>query len=470
LENSFIPLWAGWALLGVVVAGYAAIKINDAAGRRRAGLPPAPTAVIAVKVLTLAALGALFTHVMDINRNLTTNAFFSNKAQGMPWVVLLLVILFAGGHFVLSRTGYGRHLYAVGGNEEASRRAGIVVSRIRISVFVICSGMAAVSGIAAASLLQSVQSNAGAGNTLLLAVGAAVIGGTSLFGGHGRMIDAVLGGLVVAVIINGMSDLIQGANSAGYEYVVTGAVSWQLLAAGFDAASLSEPARAAWRIVAADDWSRLQPTACIRSRVGRRDVGYVRGVACVGRVRGSLRIMSDMDIDQSNVSIRPGDEHDVPAVVALMDGAVAWLVAEGRADQWGTDPYSTEPRRVAAISSMAAGRELHVAVSGDNVVGALAVGSALSYVPPVAEPELYIRLLVTDRACAGRGIGGRLLEHARTIARAGGVELLRVDCYAGPDRALIRYYEEQGFTATDGFEVARPSGPWPGQVLQQRLS
>jgi len=145
----------------------------------------------------------------------------------------LLVILFMVWHFVLSRTRYGRHVYAVGGNAEAARRAGIVVSRIRISVFVICSGMAAVSGIVAASLLQSVQSNAGAGNTLLLAVGAAVIGGTSLFGGRGRIIDAVLGGLVVAVIINGMSDLIHGANSAGYEWVVTGAVL--LLAAGFDA-------------------------------------------------------------------------------------------------------------------------------------------------------------------------------------------------------------------------------------------
>ena len=180
--------------------------------------------------------------------------------------------------------------------------------------------------------------------------------------------------------------------------------------------------------------------------------------------------MSDMDIDQRDVSIRPGDERDVAAVVALMDGAVEWLVAAGRTDQWGTDPYSADPRRVAAISSMAVGRELYVAVSGDIVVGALAVGSAMSYVPPAAEPELYVRLLVTDRGCAGRGIGGRLLEHARTIARAGGVELLRVDCYAGPDGALIRYYEKQGFTATDSFEVARPSGPWSGQVLQQRLT
>ncbi|TCC44988.1 ABC transporter permease [Kribbella capetownensis] len=233
LENSFVPLWLGWVLWALFVIGYAAVKVNDALGRQRSGLSRPPFTVIAAKVVVLAALGAAFTYEMGINRNLSANAFFNNKAEGMPWVVVLLVILFAAWHFILSRTPYGRHLYAVGGNEEASRRAGIVVSRIRISVFAICSGMAAVSGVIAASLLQSVQSNAGAGNTLLLAVGAAVIGGTSLFGGHGRVIDAVLGGLVVAVIINGMSDLIQGANSAGYEWVVTGAVL--LLAAGFDA-------------------------------------------------------------------------------------------------------------------------------------------------------------------------------------------------------------------------------------------
>jgi D-xylose transport system permease protein len=233
LENGFVPLWLGWTLLALFVAGYAAIKVNDALGRRRAGLSRPPFTVIAAKVVALAVIGAAFTHELGINRNLTSTAFFSNKAQGMPWVVILVVILFVVLHFVLSRTRYGRHVYAVGGNEEASRRAGVVVSRIRISVFVICSGMAAVSGMIAASLLQSVQSNAGAGNTLLLAVGAAVIGGTSLFGGRGRIIDAVLGGLVVAVIVNGMSDLIQGANSSGYEWIVTGAVL--LLAAGFDA-------------------------------------------------------------------------------------------------------------------------------------------------------------------------------------------------------------------------------------------
>ena len=233
LENAFVPIWLGWVVLALTVIGYAAVKVNDALGRRRAGLVAVPMTVIAVKVLAFAVLGAVFVHVMGINRNLTQNAFFKNAARGMPWVVLLLLGLFVVWHFILSRTRYGRYLYAVGGNEEAARRAGIVVSRIRISVFVICSVMSAISGLAAASYLQSVQSNAGAGNTLLLAVGAAVIGGTSLFGGRGRIIDAVLGGLVVAVITNGMSDLIQGSNSAGYEYIVTGAVL--LLAAGFDA-------------------------------------------------------------------------------------------------------------------------------------------------------------------------------------------------------------------------------------------
>jgi D-xylose transport system permease protein len=233
LNGEFIPPWAGWVLLAVVVLGYAVVKLRDAFGRRQAGLPAMPTLVVLVKVVVLGGLGAGFVYLMSINRILTQNAFFKVKSEGTPYVVLLIVILFIVWNFVLNRTRYGRHIYAVGGNDEAARRAGISVSTIRISVFVICSGMAALSGVAAASQLESVQSNAGAQNTLLLAVGAAVIGGTSLFGGRGRMIDAVLGGLVVEVIQNGMSDLIQGANSAGWEWMVTGGVL--LLAAGFDA-------------------------------------------------------------------------------------------------------------------------------------------------------------------------------------------------------------------------------------------
>ena len=113
---------------------------------------------------------------------------------------------------------------------------------------------------------------------------------------------------------------------------------------------------------------------------------------------------------------------------------------------------------------------LYLAESDGRPVGALAVGVAPPYVPPATEPELYVILLVTDRRHAGRGIGGRLLDHARHLARRAGVAVLRVDCYRGPDVALVRYYESQGFVPTDEFTVDLPRGPWPGQVLEQRLA
>ena len=111
--------------------------------------------------------------------------------------------------FLLSRTVFGRHVYAVGGNAEAARRAGINVPRIRLLCFVICSTIAAIAGILLASRVNSVTPDTGGGETLLYAVGAAVIGGTSLFGGKGRPVDAILGGLVVAVVANGMGLLNQ---------------------------------------------------------------------------------------------------------------------------------------------------------------------------------------------------------------------------------------------------------------------
>jgi D-xylose transport system permease protein len=152
--------------------------------------------------------------------------------KGVPIVVPVIIVLLIGWTFVLRRTAYGRHIYAVGGNREAARRAGINVDRIRISAFVICSAMAAVGGIIAASRANSVDPNTGGSNVLLYAVGAAVIGGTSLFGGKGRVLDAILGGAVVAVIDNGMGLM---GYSAGVKYVVTGLVL--LLAAGVDALS-----------------------------------------------------------------------------------------------------------------------------------------------------------------------------------------------------------------------------------------
>ena len=235
-NNNLMPLWLGWVMLVVVAGGYALVKLRIAVSKRAAGLEAEPALVTFAKTLLMLILGAVFVYLLGQNRAIQQNAFFNSlKIEGIPWVVLLLIVLTVGLTFLLSRTRYGRHVYAVGGNDEASRRAGIRVDRIRISVFVIGSTLAAVAGVVQASQLESVASNFGAGNTLLLAVGAAVIGGTSLFGGRGRIMDAVWGGLVVAVIQNGMGDLIKGANSQAWQWIVTGLVL--LLAAGFDATS-----------------------------------------------------------------------------------------------------------------------------------------------------------------------------------------------------------------------------------------
>jgi D-xylose transport system permease protein len=150
----------------------------------------------------------------------------------VPIVVVVLVVLLLGLTFVLTRTAWGRHVYAVGGNAEAARRAGINVPMVRLVCFVICSTLAAASGILFASYDNSVSPTTGGNQTLLYAVGAAVIGGTSLFGGKGRIVDAIIGGFVVAVIANGMALLNQ---PAGRVYMVTGVVL--LVAASVDAVS-----------------------------------------------------------------------------------------------------------------------------------------------------------------------------------------------------------------------------------------
>ncbi|GAA0593606.1 GNAT family N-acetyltransferase [Kribbella sandramycini] len=170
------------------------------------------------------------------------------------------------------------------------------------------------------------------------------------------------------------------------------------------------------------------------------------------------------------MTIRPGGGDDVPAVLALLDKATEWLVARGRTDQWGTEPHSTSERRINQITGFAAERQLWIAEDAGRVVGALAIGPAQPPVPPVDEPEVYVRLLVTDREAAGSGIGGVLLDHARQLAREAGISLVRVDCFGGNDGALVRYYESQGFTRDAAFVVTRVNAPdWPGQVLVQRL-
>jgi D-xylose transport system permease protein len=153
-----------------------------------------------------------------------------NSLKGIPIVVPIIAVFLVIWTFVLGRTTYGRHVYAVGGNTEAARRAGIPVDRIRISVFVLCSFMASIGGIVSVSRLASVDPNTGGSNVLLYAVGAAVIGGTSLFGGKGKVINAVIGAAVVAVIDNGLGLM---NYSSGTKYIVTGIVL--LVAASVDA-------------------------------------------------------------------------------------------------------------------------------------------------------------------------------------------------------------------------------------------
>jgi D-xylose transport system permease protein len=245
-QNSQMPKWAGWLLAGVLIVGYAAVKVSAQRARRRQGLLGEPTAVLAFKIGALTVGALLFVYLLNQNRSINREPIITNvdgvlkrvqppAVEGVPWVVLILVVFFVLWTFVLSRTRYGRHIYAVGGNEEAARRAGIPVDRVRISVFVLCSFMAAVGGIMIGSDVAAVSVQNYGGNTLLLAVGAAVIGGTSLFGGKGRMIDAIIGGAVVVVIQNGMANLVEGNNGSSVQYIVTGIVL--LLAAAIDALS-----------------------------------------------------------------------------------------------------------------------------------------------------------------------------------------------------------------------------------------
>jgi D-xylose transport system permease protein len=229
LNNDTLPVWLGWALVVAVLATYAAVSLQKARQRRASGLASASFQVVLAKVLVLALLLGLATAYLSQERS-RNPALTSIK--GIPIVVVLLVVLLVGLNFLLGRTAFGRHVYAVGGNAEAARRAGINVQRVKLTCFIIASSLAATAGLLLASRDNGITPSTGGAATLLYAVGAAVIGGTSLFGGKGKMLDAVLGGLVIAVIINGMGLLNQPSSTV---FMVTGLVL--LVAASVDALS-----------------------------------------------------------------------------------------------------------------------------------------------------------------------------------------------------------------------------------------
>ncbi|MEV4512155.1 GNAT family N-acetyltransferase [Dactylosporangium sp. NPDC049525] len=178
----------------------------------------------------------------------------------------------------------------------------------------------------------------------------------------------------------------------------------------------------------------------------------------------------ELPLTAADAHVRPGGLADVKPVLGLLDGATRWLVGLGRTGQWGTEPHSTNPRRLTTMMRWVPQGHLHVAELDGAVVGALVVGEAPENIPVVYEPELYVNLLVTDRARQGRRLGALLLDHARVLAVRRGIGLLRVDCYAGDDQALVDWYRRQGFTPTETFTVRLSTGvDWPGQVLEQRL-
>ena len=229
IMNSNLSPALGWALVAIVVAGYAWVTLSAARKRARTGLPVQPPSVLWFKIGALAVLASVATFLLNQERSRNPEI---TSLKGLPIIVPIAVLFLVVLTFVLSRTAFGRHIYAIGGNEEAARRAGISIDRVKISCFVICSTMAAIAGILFASRDQSVSPTTGGSTTLLLAVGAAVIGGTSLFGGKGKIRDAVLGGLVVAVIANGLPLI---TSRSAVQFIVTALVL--LLAAAVDALS-----------------------------------------------------------------------------------------------------------------------------------------------------------------------------------------------------------------------------------------
>lgn len=174
-----------------------------------------------------------------------------------------------------------------------------------------------------------------------------------------------------------------------------------------------------------------------------------------------------MKDESAQVEIRAGSAADADFLLAMFDEAVAWMVARGQGDQWGTQPWSQQPSRAEHVRQMAGGEELWIAHFQQAPAGALVLSEQPpAYVQPASEAELYVRLLLTSRKRAGHGLGSALLDYARAQARQRSIDLVRVDCWAGAEGRLIAYYVRNGFTPTERFDVKG----WPGQILEDRLA
>jgi len=208
VANKFFSDKTSWIIAAVLSAVYLASTVGGVVGRRRHGVAIRDPWLLAVKTVLVGAAPFLV-------------VWICNKDRGLPFVLLLMIAMLLVLTYLAKRTTFGRHVYAVGGNAEAARRAGINVARVRLIVFMISGAMAGLGGIVLAARLNSVDLNAGGGTLLIDAISAAVIGGTSLFGGRGEVRDAFFGSLLIATIANGLNTL---NLTQGVIYMTTGAI------------------------------------------------------------------------------------------------------------------------------------------------------------------------------------------------------------------------------------------------------
>jgi D-xylose transport system permease protein len=226
IMNTPMPIAFGWILLIIIFALYLSTALYSRSQRSASGQQNKPLGILIFRSAAILVAGSAFVSFLNLERGANPAV---TSLRGVPYVVPIVLILLAAGTFVLNRTKFGRHVYAVGGNAEAARRAGIQVSRVRITVFMISSTFAGIAGILMASRQASVDAAAGR-SIVLSAIAAAVVGGVSLFGGRGRLSDAVIGGFVIAVIDNGLGLI---GLASGLNLAITGGVL--LLAATADA-------------------------------------------------------------------------------------------------------------------------------------------------------------------------------------------------------------------------------------------
>jgi D-xylose transport system permease protein len=227
LVQGLIAPVAGWVALAVLVGAVGTALWRRAAARRRQGLTAPPLGLTAIRIALVALIGVAVLLVCTVNRGTLLV-----KVQGVPWVIPIVLVVLGAWTLVLQRTRFGRYIYAIGGSPQAARRAGVSLAAIRIWAFALCSATAGLGGILLGSFFYGEYSTntADPGQLVLYAIAAAVIGGVSLFGGRGKAIHGVLGGLLIGSIAYGVSLLNLGNLATPLEYILPGGV---LLAAVF---------------------------------------------------------------------------------------------------------------------------------------------------------------------------------------------------------------------------------------------